>query len=103
MSQSTHWVNNPPRHRTTTSFLKRVRTAPPDPSSLTQQTVTVYKLDWDVLKSWLEKRFPRDKYPQDKYPDLVFEKQPRKVGKIQYHMQLVLISVLTVVLVARHR
>ena len=69
-----------PRVSTTTSFLKRVKTAPAKPSNLTQQTVSVYKLPWVRLKAFLEERFPTDKYPRHEYPDLVFEEFPRKVS-----------------------
>lgn len=83
MSQSHNPHGTPggaPRVSTTTSFLKRVKTAPAKPSNLTQQTVSVYKLPWVKLKAFLEKRFPTDRYPRQEYPDLVFEEVPRKVS-----------------------
>ena len=77
-SQSPRWLSNRdnlPRPRATTSFLNRVRTTPPDPSRLTQQTVSVYRLSWDRLKSeFLEKRFPKERYK-----DVAFNEQPRIV------------------------
>jgi len=54
-----------PRGRTTTSFIRRVTTAPAKQGSLlTQQTVSSYKLSWENLKTYLEKKFPKDKYPK---------------------------------------
>ena len=62
-----HRLRDPnPRGKATTSFLKGVRRATTSPAihgSLTQQTVSSYKLSWDNLKTFLEKKFPKDKYP----------------------------------------
>ena len=55
-----------PQGKTTTSFLKvmtRAMTAPAHQGALTQQTVSSYKLSWDNLRAFLEKKFPKEKYP----------------------------------------
>nr|AUW30699.1 hypothetical protein [Cladonia uncialis subsp. uncialis] len=70
---------SPPRGKTTTSLLKRARTAPANQSNLTQQTVSSYRLQWDKLRRYLETRFS-----QDNYPNYVFDFKERKINKDRY-------------------
>ena len=69
---------SPPRGKTTTSLLKRARTAPANQSNLTQQTVSSYRLQWDKLRRYLETRFS-----QDNYPNYIFDFKERKVCGIK--------------------
>ena len=43
--------------------MKRITTAPATQGRLTQQTVPCYKLKWENLRTFLERRFPKEKYP----------------------------------------
>ena len=58
-----------PKAKTVTSHVKRVMTAPAEPTYGHRQVVSAYRLKWGILEEFLRQRFP-----EKEYPGLKFEK-----------------------------
>lgn len=58
-----------PLAKTVTSNVKRVMTAPAEPTYGHKQVISAYRLKWIDLEEFLKQRFPEDKYPGVKFEE----------------------------------
>ncbi|KAL8698879.1 MAG: hypothetical protein Q9201_006330 [Fulgogasparrea decipioides] len=58
-----------PMAKTVTSNVKRVMTAPAEPTYGHKQVISAYRLKWSTLEEFLKQRFPEDKYPGVKFEE----------------------------------
>ncbi|KAI4110035.1 MAG: hypothetical protein L6R37_000168 [Teloschistes peruensis] len=58
-----------PLAKTVTSNVKRVMTAPAEPTYGHKQVISAYRLKWTDLEGFLKQRFPVDKYPGVKFEE----------------------------------
>ncbi|KAI9776789.1 MAG: hypothetical protein M1816_005083 [Peltula sp. TS41687] len=59
-----------PPVRSTLSFVRRAQTAPPSQEAATkQETYPIYRLKWEKLKAFLERRFPGHQFQERVHKD----------------------------------
>ncbi|KAI4130353.1 MAG: hypothetical protein LQ338_001788 [Usnochroma carphineum] len=58
-----------PMARRVTSNVRRVMTAPAEPTYGHKQRISAYRLKWSTLQDFLKQRFPEDKYPGIKFEE----------------------------------